>query len=171
MGPEGKLLSAQQFLEILFGDLKGLVDTEDQLRTIWSHPDTRQRLTTQLAERGYAGEVLDKVKALVDASNSDLFDVLSYILFVLPPLTRETRADRVKADGLEDVSGEMRSFLRRILASYVDHGEQELTGERLGQHLMATYGGAGEGKEKLGEVSSIREAYLEMQGRLYESTG
>ena len=168
MGPEGKLLSAQQFLEMLFGDLKGLVDTEDQLRTIWSHPDTRQRLTTQLAERGYAGEVLDEVKALVDAPNSDLFDVLSYILFVLPPLTRETRADRVKADGLEDVSGEMRSFLRRILASYVDHGEQELTGERLGQHLMATYGSAGEGKEKLGEVALIREAYLEMQGKLYE---
>ncbi len=168
MGPNGELISAKKFLEMMFGDLQGLVESEDQLRTIWSHPDTRQRMTTQLAERGYHGEVLDEVKALVDAPNSDLFDVLSYILFVLPPLTRETRADRVKADGIEDVSEEMRRFLRRILVSYVDHGEQELSGERLGQHLMAAYGSAGEGKERLGEVSSIREAYLEMQGKLYE---
>ena len=40
--------------------------------------------------------------------------------------------------------------------------------ERLGQHLIATYGNAGEGKERLCDVSLIGKAYLEMQGNLYE---
>ena len=41
--PEGKPISAAEFLERLFGDLSGIVADEDQLRTVWSDPDTRQR--------------------------------------------------------------------------------------------------------------------------------
>ncbi|NBR21801.1 MAG: restriction endonuclease subunit R, partial [Proteobacteria bacterium] len=118
-----------------------------------------------------AGEVLDEVKALVDAPDSDLFDVLSYILFVLPPLTREERADRVKKDGLEDEGEEMRSFLRRVLGAYVEAGESELDNERLGRHIEAAYGSLGDGRSKLGETASIREAYLGMQARLYGASG
>ena len=171
MGPDGKMMSAQAFLEMLFGDLKGLVGSEDQLRSIWSSPETRVRLIQQLGDRGYAGEVLDEVKALVDAPDSDLFDVLSYILFVLPPLTREERADRVKKDGLEDEGEEMRSFLRRVLGAYVKAGESELDNERLGRHIEAAYGSLGDGRSKLGETASIREAYLGMQARLYGASG
>ena len=170
IGPDGKFISAQEFLQILFGDLSSLIESENQFREIWSTPENRQRFMDQLSERGYAGEVLDEIKTLVDASDSDLFDVLGYILFTLPPLTRVQRADNVKKEELEDIDEEMKSFLRRILASYIDHGEDELSGERLAQHMTAAYGSVSEGKSKLGDTATVRNAYLQMQKSLYEYT-
>ena len=170
IGPDGKFISAQKFLQILFGDLSSLIENENQFREIWSTPENRRRFMDQLGERGYAGEVLDEIKTLVDAPDSDLFDVLGYILFTLPPLTRVQRADNVKKEEMEDIDEEMKSFLRRILASYIDHGEDELSGERLAQHMTAAYGSVSEGKLKLGDTATVRNAYLQMQKSLYEYT-
>jgi type I restriction enzyme R subunit len=55
-----------------------------------------------------------------------------------------------------------------VLDAYVEAGEGELNNERLGRHIEAAYGSLGDGRSKLGETSDIRDAYLEMQGRLYE---
>ena len=167
MGPGGKFMSAQQFLEMLFGDLKGMVADEDQLRKKWSNPETRQRFMEQLREKEYTNEILRDVKALVDAPNSDLFDVLSYILFTHPPLTREQRADNVKKDGLGDIAEDMREFLLRVLTSYIQLGEDELSDNRLAQHMKAMYGSVSEGASRLGNTSVVREAYLRMQEQLY----
>jgi type I restriction enzyme, R subunit len=40
--PEGKPLSAVEFVERLFGDIPEMFKSEDELRTIWSRPDTRK---------------------------------------------------------------------------------------------------------------------------------
>ena len=167
MGPDGRLMSPQKFIEMLFGDLNGLVADEDRLRKIWSNPETRQRFMGQLREREYTDEVLKEVKALVDAPNSDLFDVLGYILSANPPITREQRADNLEKSGMGDIHGEMREFLLRILASYIKSGENELSVERLTQHMKAVYGSVSEGTNKLGEASAVREAYFRMQEKLY----
>ena len=169
-GPDGRSMFAQEFLEMLFGDLSGLVEDENQLREIWSNPETRQHFMVQLGKHGYAGDMIDEIKALVDAPDSDLFDVLSYILFTLQPLTREQRADNVKKEGLEDVDKEMRTFLRRILTSYIANGEDELSAKRLGRHMEAAYGSLSAGKLKLGDTATVRNAYLQMQKSLYEYT-
>ena len=65
------------------------------------------------------------------------------------------------------VDGEMREFLLRILASYAKSGEDELSVERLTQHMKAVYGSVIEGKDKLGEPSAVRQAYIRMQEQLY----
>ena len=135
---------------MLLGELTDLVADEDQLRSVRSNPETRERFMGQLAERGYAGDVIviviEEIKVLVDAPSSDFFDVLSYVLFTLQPLTRNERAAKVKQDGLENVTEDMRKFLRRILESYVKNGESELATDRLSQYMMAAYGSIGEGK-------------------------
>ncbi|MBX3020023.1 MAG: DEAD/DEAH box helicase family protein, partial [Bdellovibrionaceae bacterium] len=41
---EGRQITAQEFMQQLFGDLDGLVEDEDELRTIWSDPDKREAL-------------------------------------------------------------------------------------------------------------------------------
>lgn len=43
-GPDGKPMSAAQFVAQLFGDLPDLFKSEDQLREIWSRLDTRELL-------------------------------------------------------------------------------------------------------------------------------
>ena len=85
-GPDGKPISAQEFLERLFGDLRGLIVNEDAMRKTWSDPENRERLLKQLEERGYDDEKLNDMRLLIGANDSDLFDVFSYILFTLEPL-------------------------------------------------------------------------------------
>lgn len=165
--PEGKPISAAEFLERLFGDLTGIVTDEDQLRSIWSDPDNRERFLNQLSDRGYDKDRLNDIRRLVDAPDSDLFDVLSYILFTNPPKTRHERADKVRSDGMEMAPDETKALLLAILAAYEKRGESELATKKLGTFLTARYGSVSEGKAKLGGLDAIKDAFRDMQGTLY----
>ena len=164
---EGRPITAQQFIEKLFGSLSGLIESEDKLREIWSVPETRSRFLNQLEERGFAAEQMDQLREAVDAPNSDLFDVLAYILYTLPPLTRQQRADAVNAQTLSHGNDEMAAFLHKILLSYVQEGEGQLEAEKLGDLLKATYGSVSESKDRLGEVAVIKQTFLGLQQELY----
>jgi type I restriction enzyme R subunit len=166
-GPDGKPISAADFLQRLFGDLQGMIADEDQLRSIWSNPDNREHFMTQLNDNGYDPDRLEDIRRLVDAPKSDLYDVLSYVLFANPPKTRHHRAEAVRQDGLGDSAGEMKELLLGILTAYETAGEAELAGRKLGQFLTARYGSVNEGKAKLGELQTIREAFNRMQASLY----
>lgn len=165
--PEGKPISAQEFLERLFGDLAGIVADEDQLRAVWSDPDNRERFLEQLSDRGYDRDRLDDIRRLVDAPDSDLFDVLSYILFTNPPKTRNERADNVRKEGLRQTAEETKALLLAILAAYEERGESELRTKKLGTFLTARYGSVSEGKARLGGLDAIKTAFRDMQGTLY----
>ena len=166
-GPDGKPISAADFLQRLFGDLSGMVANEDQLRTIWSNPDNREHFLSQLDDHGYDPDRLDEIRRLVDAPKSDLYDVLGYILFANPPKTRHARAETVRQDGMDDFAGEMKDLLLGILNAYETAGEAELGGKKLGQFLTARYGSVSEGRARLGDLQVIREAFNRMQAELY----
>lgn len=165
---DGRMVSATEFLERLFGDLKGLIADEDQLRTTWSDPDNRERFMMQLADRGYDSDRLDDMRRLVDAPDSDLFDVLAYVLYTNPPKTRHDRAEGIRGGHLEDVSADLRSLLTGILQAYEDSGEDELATRKLGQFLIARYGSVTEGKAALGGLDRVKTAFRDMQARLYD---
>ena len=112
---------------------------------------------------------LDDIRQLVDAPDSDLFDVLGYVLFANSPRTRTDRAENVRDGGLSGFDRELRELLLGILKSYEKDGEGELATKKLGQFLTARYGSVGESKDRLGELSDVRVAYLDMQRRLYNS--
>ena len=164
---DGKPISAAQFLERLFGDLAGMVADEDRLRAIWSDPDNRERFLEQLDERGYDSSRLDDIRQLVDAPDSDLFDVLGYMLYANPPKTRQERADDVRQSGLDRAGGELRDLLLGILRAYESHGETELASDKLQSFMIGRYGSVGEGRERLGDLPAVKAAFLQMQARLY----
>ena len=87
-------MSAQQFMEMLFGKLPEFFKDEAELRAIWSAPDTRAKLLQGLAEKGFGRDQLAEMQKIIDAEKSDLFDVLAHVAYALPPLTREERAAR-----------------------------------------------------------------------------
>jgi len=162
-------MSAREFLERLFGDLSNMVADEDELRAIWSDPDNREHFLTQLDEQGYDQDRLEDIRQLVDAQDSDLFDVLAYVMYASDPKTRTDRADHVREDGLGDFQEEMRDLLKGILKAYETNGESELRTKKLGQFLTARYGSVSESKTKLGELSAVKEAFRAVQRGLYRS--
>ncbi len=165
--PEGKPISAVEFLKRLFGDLKGIVADEDHLRSVWSYPDNREHFFDQLSDRGYDSDRLNDIRGLVDAPDSDLFDVLSYILFTNSPKTRHERAEHVRSDGMLNADEDTKSLLLAILKAYEARGETELTTKKLETFLTARYGSVSEGKAKLGGLSAVKNAFRSMQEMLY----
>lgn len=166
---EGRPISATEFLKRLFGDLSQMIPDEEALRAAWSDPDQREAFLGQLLDRGYDQDRLDDMRQLVDAADSDLYDVLAYILFTNPPVTRETRATAAETGGLRHFDGELQKLLVAILKAYVANGERELGSKKLGQYLIARYGSVAEGRAKLGELAAIKDAYKRMQVALYSS--
>ena len=151
----------------LFGDLGDLVRDEDHLRDIWSNPETRLQFMKVLSDRGYDRGRLDDMKRLIDAPNSDIFDVLAYVRFTLVPLMRSERADSARQDGLPDFEGEMRSFLEAVLTAYEIHGVDELALSKIGDFLKVKYGGTNGAKQVLGEIPQIKQAFMDIQAHLY----
>jgi len=94
--PDGTPMSAQQFMEILFGRLPDFFKNEAELRTLWSVPDTRAKLMQGLAEKGFGPEQMAEMQRIINAEKSDLFDVLAYVAYALPTLTRDERATSAK---------------------------------------------------------------------------
>ncbi len=90
--PDGRPMSSQEFLELLFGKLPAFFSNESELRTIWSRPDTRAKLLEGLSEKGIGQDQLAEMQKLIDAENSDIFDVLAHVAYALPPLSRAERA-------------------------------------------------------------------------------
>jgi type I restriction enzyme R subunit len=94
--PDGTPMSAQQFMELLFGKLPDFFKNEAELRALWSAPDTRAKLLRGLAEKGFGPEQMAEMQRIINAEKSDLFDVLAHVAYALPTLTREERAAHAK---------------------------------------------------------------------------
>ena len=117
--PDGTPMSAQQFMEMLFGKLPDFFQNEEELRSLWSAPDTRAHLLQGLAEKGFGHDQLAEMQKIIDAQKSDLFDVLAHVAYAMPPLTREVRAANAKVFINSQFTTKQRTFLDFVLSHYV----------------------------------------------------
>ena len=165
---DGRPMSTQQFLEDLFGTLPDLFKNEDELRAIWGDPSTRKALVERLAEKGFGHEQLAEMQRLIDAEKSDLFDVLAYVAFALPPETRELRAAAAKTEIASTFSEKQQAFLNFVLAQYVQEGVEELDPEKLTPLLKLRYNAIADAVTDLGEPTAIRQIFIGFQKYLYQ---
>lgn len=170
LGANGRPMSAAQFLEDLFGNLPEFFKNEDELYSIWSVPDTRKSLLQGLAERGFSREVLMEMQSIIDAENSDLFDVLSYVAFASDPLTREERASHASKSLQGQFNSKQEAFIDFVLAHYVKEGVDELDGEKLSPLLKLKYNNAiADAVADLGKPELIKNLFFGFQKYLYQS--
>ena len=164
---DGRPMSAAEFVTRLFGELPALFKDEDELRTLWSQPDTRKALLESLAEKGYGGEQLREIERLIDAEKSDLYDVLAYIAFALSPITRQERADASRPLITSHYDAKLQSFLDFVLLQYVKEGVGELDQAKLPRLLELKYRSVRDAAAELGSVAAIRNAFVGFQQHLY----
>jgi type I restriction enzyme R subunit len=164
---DGRMITAQEFMQQLFGDLGALVTNEDELRAIWSDPDRREAFVQRLADLGYDGERLDDMRRLIDAPNSDIFDVLAFVRFTLAPLARSQRVRSALTNGLSGYERETKSFLEYVLGNYERNGIDELASSKVADFLRIRYGGVNDAKRALGSVEGIRRAFVDIEGHLF----
>lgn len=139
--PDGTPMSAQAFMESLYGKLPEFFQNEAELRSLWSDPETRKRLLQGLAEKGFGRDQLAEMQRIIDAENSDLFDVLAYVAYATPPQTRADRAASATASVALDasLSDQQKAFLEFVLSHYVSVGVDELDLDKLTPLLRLRY--------------------------------
>jgi type I restriction enzyme R subunit len=166
-GPDGKPISAQDFIKRMFGELPELFKDEEELTTLWSNPDTRKALLEGLSDRGYDALVLSQIQDCIDAEKSDLFDVLAYIAYATTPKTREVRAAIGRAVVSSSYDDKLAVFLNFVLGQYVETGVEDLDRDKLSDYLTIRFGSPVEGANALGGIDKAIESYIGFQAHLY----
>ena len=166
--PDGTPMSAQQFMEMLFGKLPDFFQSEAELRKLWSAPDTRAKLLQGLAEKGFGHDQLVEMQRIIDAEKSDLFDVLAHVAYALPPVTREVRADHARVHINSQFNAKQQAFLEFVLSHYIDVGVEELDQNKLKPLLLIKYHGAiQDAVTDLGQPEDIGKVFAGFQKYLY----
>ncbi|MBC7879593.1 MAG: DEAD/DEAH box helicase family protein [Anaerolineales bacterium] len=164
---DGKPLTAEQFMEKLFGKLPDFFKDEEQLRKIWSKPDTRKALLEKLADAGFGREQLHIMQSLINAEKSDLFDVLEYVSYAIQPITRELRVAQAQSNIFSALSNEQKQFIEFVLSKYIETGVEELDQEKLPDLLKLKYHALDDAQQILGNIPAIRTIFIEFQKFLY----
>ena len=164
----GKPISAEEFLNNLFGELPNLFQSEEELRRLWSNPLTRRILLEKLEIAGFGKDELTTLQKLIDAEKSDLFDVLEYVFNSdTKPMTRESRVAAAQATIFALLDNKQKEFIEFVLSKYVETGFEELDQDKLPVLLINKYQSLEDAKEILGDVANISRLFIEFQQHLY----
>ncbi len=166
---DGKPISAEEFLNNLFGELPKQFKDEEELRKLWSNPLTRKTLLENLDAAGFPKDDLLTLQKLVDMEKSDLYDVLEYVFngdYIA--MTREARAKAAEATIFALLNDQQKEFITFVLSKYIETGVDELDQEKLPILLTNKYQSLEDAKEILGDVSNISKLFIEFQEHLYK---
>ena len=170
--PSGTPMTALEFLTSLFGALPEFFKTEEDLRAIWSLPDTRKALLAGLADKGFGADALAEMQRVIDAENSDIFDVLAYVAFALDPLPRAQRVLAAHGQVRAHYTDRQQAFIDFVLDHYTKEGVGELDGDKLAPLLKLRYKNSiADAVLDLGKPEQIRGLFVGFQRYLYEAGG
>ena len=144
------------------------IKSEAELRSLWSAPDTRAKLLEGLREGGFGHDQLAEMQRIIDAEKSDLFDVLAYVAYAMPPITREVRAANARVHINSQFTAKQQAFLDFVLSHYVSVGVEELDQEKLTPLLRLKYHDSIlDAVADLGEPDQIGKTFSGFQKYLY----
>ncbi|OGY31542.1 MAG: restriction endonuclease subunit R [Candidatus Andersenbacteria bacterium RIFCSPHIGHO2_02_FULL_45_11] len=167
---DGKPISVQEFMDNMFGAMPEFFKSEEELRRIWSNPTTRKVFLEKMSAIGYGKDELETLQKMIDAEQSDLFDVLTYISFLTEPVSRVDRAQQAKNKIFSGLNEEQKEFLDFVLSKYEEKGVEELDEEKLPILLNLKYHAIANAEQALGSVESIRSIFFDFQQKLYAKT-
>ena len=167
--PDGKPMSSTEFIALLYGQLPEFVKDEAELRALWSSPETRKKLLQGLEEKGFGADQLAEMQKIIEAENSDLFDVLAHVAYALPPVPRDERAQQARLYIKSKFTTKEQLFIDFVLQHYVTMGVQELAQEKLTPLLRLRYQNSiADAIADLGNPEQIGKLFTGFQKHLYE---
>jgi len=168
--PDGKPMASQEFIQCLFKKLPTFFTSEEALEKIWSNIETRKNLLEHLEKEGFGKEQLLEISHIIDANQSDLFDVLRYIAYATPVLTRAERAKQAKQIIPNYFDPQEQLFLNFALDEYVKIGIDQLDKDNLFPLIRLKYHSIEDASSHLCKhPDQLKNAFHEFQQYLYQS--
>ncbi len=164
---DGKLISLEEFVKILFGKLPTFFKDNEDLHIQWQNPETREALLNQLEREGFPIEKIRMVQSLLSMDKCDLLDVLEYLAYNTTPIERAQRVALVKADILAALNTKQTEFVDFVLDQYIQQGYAELSLGNLPELIKLKYGTINDAKSELGSLGEINKVFVDFQKELY----
>ena len=163
-----ELLSIEEYVKRLFGLLPHFLNGEEDLRTRWSQPDTREQLLDVLAQSGFPEDKLEMTRRFLEMENCDMLDVLAFLAYNTTPIDRQRRAEILREQTREKCSAAQQDFVNYIMDLYVRNGFKELGSDKLPTLINMKYHSPIDAVRILDmQPAQIRDFYLGMQQMLY----
>ena len=110
-------VSAEEFIKRLFNTitLPQVLKSEEELRQLWSSPITRNELLKKLEDNGFTRQDLKSIQTLIEAEDSDIFDVLEHIAYSKKPIQRSTRVANAEDKIYSNLNSNQKEFIDFVL--------------------------------------------------------
>jgi len=171
VGDNGKPLSVSEFLEKLIGFLPNLFTSEQQLRELWSKPESREDLLSRLGQTGFDDEQIETLQKMFEAEHSDIFDLLAFVSYSKDIVTRSQRAEntRKQSEFFGNYQNEKaRDFLYFVLDRYKRDGIDELRRDKLSELIQLNgLGTTQEASKVFGNATNLINAFYKLQEVMY----
>jgi len=117
-------------------------------------------------EPKYQWEQLREFQKVLDAEESDIYDILSYVAYNTDMLNRRDRVAKAKQQVL-DLEPAYQEFLDFVMQQYISKGVEELDDTRLKSFLELKYSSIHDAKPVLGDLNMVRQRFIDFQQYLY----
>ena len=166
---QGQPVTAEDFIKKLFNTitLPSILKSEEELRKLWSSPITRNELLKKLEDNGFTKQDLKSIQTLIEAEDSDIFDVLEHIAYSKKPIQRATRVANAENKIYSNLDSNQKEFIDFVLNKYVEGGVDELDINRLSDLVILKYNTLHDGQKKLGNPEKIKSTFIDFQKHLY----
>ena len=166
---QGNQVTAEVFIKKLFNTitLPSILKSEEELRKLWSSPITRNELLKKLEDNGFTKQDLKSIQTLIEAEDSDIFDVLEHIAYSKKPIQRVTRVANAESKIHSNLDSSLREFIDFVLSKYVEGGVDELDINRLSDLVILKYKTLHDGQKVLGGADKIKKSFIDFQKYLY----
>jgi len=166
---QGQPVSAEEFIKKLFNTitLPNILKSEEELRKLWSSPITRNELLKKLEDNGFTKQDLKSIQTLIEAEDSDIFDVLEHIAYQKKPIQRAARVANAESKIHSNLDDNQKEFIDFVLNKYVEGGVDELDINRLSDLVILKYNTLHDGQKVLGDADKIKNTFIDFQRHLY----
>lgn len=167
---DGNPISSEEFIKKLFNTIKlpSFFNSEEELRKIWSSPITRKELLNKLEHNGFTRQDLKSIQTLIEAEDSDLFDVLERIAYSKQPISRVERVTKAEDKIHTNLNDRQKEFIDFVLERYALGGVEELDMDRLSDLITLKYRTVSDGQKVLGDIDGIKNMFIGFQKHLYQ---
>ena len=108
-----------------------------------------------------------KLQEMINAEDSDLFDVLEYIKYARKPISRRDRVSNAEDNIYAFLDSAQREFIAFVLTNYIKNGVDELDDNKLGALIELKYRSNTDAERVLGDPGQIRAVFIDFQKHLY----
>ncbi len=165
---DGVQLRIVKFTDYAGEKVRTLIPSDTDLRQKWANPVQRAEIVSMLAEYGISFTVL---ASAANQPEADFFDLLCYVAFNAPLLTRRERANRLRrkeTDFFNQYGETARTILNALLDKYAEHGADGFAiPDVLKVPPISEYGNVIEISNLFGGAAKLREVVVQIQRLLY----